>query len=80
MWQARLEGMAPEIDGRVLVTEIAVPNLPLESLPGRMVRLEITAAQEYDLVGRVTHVVDAPRDVTRPMPVRSPEPALRILA
>jgi ribosomal protein S12 methylthiotransferase len=80
VWQARLEGMAPEIDGRVLVTEIAVPNLPLESLPGRMVRLEITAAQEYDLVGRVTHVVDAPRDVTRPMPVRSPEPALRILA
>jgi len=80
LWQARLEGMAPEIDGRVLVNEIATPERSLESLTGRMARVEITAAQEYDLVGRVTGVLDAPREIARPAPGAAAQPALRILA
>jgi len=80
LWQARLDGMAPEIDGRVLVTEIEVPGAELTSLAGRMVRVEITAAQDYDLVGRVTALLDQPREAAQPAPGAAAEPALRILA
>jgi len=80
VWQARLEGMAPEIDGRILVTEIDAPGLPLESLPGSLVRVEITGAQDYDLVGRVAAVLDPPREPVRPAPADSSLPALRVLA
>ena len=84
IWQARLEGMAPEIDGRVLITEIAAPDASLESLAGRMVRVEITEAQEYDLVGRVTGILDAPPEFALTTPGATPgtrtDPALRILS
>jgi ribosomal protein S12 methylthiotransferase len=60
VWQARLEGMSPDIDGRVLITEIDAPEGELETLVGRMARLEITGAEDYDLIGRVTEVLDAP--------------------
>jgi ribosomal protein S12 methylthiotransferase len=68
VWEARLEGMAPDIDGKVYVTDIlgseaghsADTSLPQ---PGDLVRIEITEAHDYDLVGRVTDVV---RRVARP--------------
>jgi ribosomal protein S12 methylthiotransferase len=44
--QGRLEGQAPEVDGRVLINDG-------EAEPGRFVRVEITEAHPYDLVGRV---------------------------
>ncbi|MFZ3215524.1 MAG: 30S ribosomal protein S12 methylthiotransferase RimO [Candidatus Acidiferrales bacterium] len=54
VWEARLEGMAPEIDGKVYVTEFAgvddAADLPA---PGAMATIEITAAKHYDLIGRV---------------------------
>ena len=54
IWEARLEGMAPEIDGKIYVTEIAGVN-EAEELPppGTMATVEITGAQDYDLLGRV---------------------------
>jgi ribosomal protein S12 methylthiotransferase len=62
LWQARLEGMAPDIDGKVFVNDIMSSgggvflegDLPK---PGDLVRLEITEAHDYDLVGRVTEIV-----------------------
>lgn len=58
VWQARLEGMAPEIDGKVYVTDICGVNdasqLPP---PGTIARIEITEAHDYDLVGRATEIV-----------------------
>ncbi len=81
VWQARLEGMAADIGGKVYVTEIAAPEEDLASLAGRMVTVEITEAQAYDLVGRVVEVLDAPRPVppfARPPAVLAPAP-LRIL-
>jgi ribosomal protein S12 methylthiotransferase len=55
IWEARLEGMAPEIDGKVYVTEFAGVNdaagLPT---PGTMATIEITESKHYDLIGRVT--------------------------
>jgi ribosomal protein S12 methylthiotransferase len=54
VWEARLEGMAPEIDGRVYITEIlGVSNSAELPQRGTFATVEITDAQDYDLVGRV---------------------------
>ena len=50
LWQGRLETQAPDIDGCVLIND--VPD-DFEPLPGKMVDVLITEAQEYDLVGRI---------------------------
>jgi ribosomal protein S12 methylthiotransferase len=54
LWEARLEGMAPEIDGKVYISEIVglEDGGPLP-IPGTRATVEITRAMEYDLVGRV---------------------------
>ena len=50
LWQGRTEAQAPEIDGCVLIND--APE-GFEPAPGRFVNVEITEAQEYDLVGRI---------------------------
>jgi ribosomal protein S12 methylthiotransferase len=54
IWEARLEGMAPEIDGKVYVTEFEGVNDAAE-LPrqGTLATIEITESKDYDLIGRV---------------------------
>ena len=54
IWEARLEGMAPEIDGKVYVTEFEGVNDAAE-LPARgtLATIEITESKDYDLIGRV---------------------------
>ncbi|HEV2298974.1 MAG TPA: 30S ribosomal protein S12 methylthiotransferase RimO [Candidatus Acidoferrales bacterium] len=58
VWEARLQGMAPEIDGKIYITDVAgiseASELPP---PGSMARVEITEAQDYDLVGRATEIL-----------------------
>src|SRR6202162_1562235 len=53
VWEARLQGMAPDIDGKVYVTEFEGVNdaadLPAQ---GALATIEITAAKDYDLIGR----------------------------
>jgi ribosomal protein S12 methylthiotransferase len=53
IWEARLEGMAPEIDGKVYITEFEgvndAENLPQ---PGTMATAEITESNDYDLIAR----------------------------
>ncbi len=54
IWEARLEGMAPEIDGKVYVTEFEGVNDAADlPAPGTLATIEITDAKEYDLIGRV---------------------------
>ncbi len=48
--EARLAGQAPEIDGRVLVNDVPPGWTPRV---GEIVRVKITEAHAYDLVGRV---------------------------
>ena len=65
LWEARLEGMAPEIDGKVYVTEIAgVTEASEFPPPGTLARVEITAAQDYDLIARATELL--PRNAAAP--------------
>jgi ribosomal protein S12 methylthiotransferase len=54
VWEARLEGMAPEIDGKIYITEFAGVN-DFEQLPapGTLATIEVTATKDYDLIARV---------------------------
>jgi len=50
LWQARMETQAPDIDGCVLVNDVAegvVPSI------GDFLNVQITDAHEYDLLGRI---------------------------
>jgi ribosomal protein S12 methylthiotransferase len=50
LWQGRMETQAPDIDGCVLINDAPEGFAPS---PGDLVNVMITAAQQYDLVGRI---------------------------
>ncbi|MEK6283275.1 MAG: 30S ribosomal protein S12 methylthiotransferase RimO [Acidobacteriota bacterium] len=50
LWQGRMETQAPDIDGCVLINDVPEDFVPV---PGEMVNVLITEAQQYDLVGRI---------------------------
>src|ERR1700681_1427701 len=54
VWEARLEGMAADIDGKVYLTDIEVAGEIAET--GDVARVEITKADDYDLIGRVVEI------------------------
>jgi len=64
VWQARLETMAPEIDGKVYITDLSevgqtflpVPAKSTPPQPGQLATVEITEAHDYDLVARVVEL------------------------
>ena len=67
IWEARLEGMAPDIDGKVYVTEFEGVNDAADlPAPGTLATIEITEAKDYDLIGRVVEF-EAP-SFARPIP------------
>ena len=59
VWEARLEGMAPEIDGKLYLTDIELPGGEVAEA-GDVARVEITKADAYDLVGRVVEILPRP--------------------
>jgi ribosomal protein S12 methylthiotransferase len=83
VWEARLESMAPDIDGKLYLTDIEVASASSTSLisaePGDMVRVEITKTDAYDLIGRVVEIL--PRPAERPLqhiPAPPPQQLTRI--
>ena len=50
LWQGRMETQAPDIDGCVLINDAPEAFVPRA---GELVKVLITEAQEYDLVGRI---------------------------
>jgi ribosomal protein S12 methylthiotransferase len=62
VWEARLEGMAPDIDGKVYLTDIELPSGEV-AITGDVARVEITKIDAYDLIGRVVELM--PRPATR---------------
>src|SRR5713101_3531517 len=59
VWEARLEGMAPEIDGKLYLTDIELPG-GVVAEAGDIARVEITKTDAYDLVGRVAEILPPP--------------------
>jgi len=56
VWEARLEGMAPEIDGKLYLTDIELRGGEVAEA-GDVARVEITKTDAYDLVGRVVEIL-----------------------
>jgi ribosomal protein S12 methylthiotransferase len=64
VWEARLESMAPDIDGKLYLTDIEMPNGETAAT-GDVVKVEITKTDAYDLIGRVVEI--QAQTVVRPM-------------
>jgi ribosomal protein S12 methylthiotransferase len=88
VWEGRLQGMAPEIDGKVYLNDLDPPSGGRAARPGDIATVEISESHEYDLVGHVVEIQDA-LPVVRPLaasPAMSPVQristgaALRVLA
>jgi ribosomal protein S12 methylthiotransferase len=88
VWEARLQGMAPEIDGKVYLNDLEPVDGGRAAQAGDMALVEITESHEYDLVGRVVEIQEA-SPIARPLgtnpamaPVQkiSTGAALRVLA
>src|ERR1700728_3695853 len=75
VWEARLQGMAPDIDGKIYVTEFEGVNDAADlPAPGTLATIEITEAKDYSLIGRVTDFESprATREVSAPVPTLFP--------
>jgi ribosomal protein S12 methylthiotransferase len=59
VWEARLEGMAPDIDGKLYLTDIELPTGEAAT-SGDVARVEIAKADAYDLIGRVVEILPRP--------------------
>ncbi len=73
VWEARLEGMAPEIDGKLYLTDIELPSGEVAEA-GDVARVEITKADAYGLIGRVAEIL--PRRAERTIASITPIPAV----
>jgi ribosomal protein S12 methylthiotransferase len=71
VWEARLEGMAPDIDGKLYLTDIEVPD-GLIAVAGDVAQVEITKTDAYDLIGRVVEIQLRP--AVHPEPKTTPAP------
>jgi ribosomal protein S12 methylthiotransferase len=59
VWEARLEGMAPDIDGKLYLTDIELPSGETAKT-GDVARVEIIKSDAYDLIGRVVEILPPP--------------------
>jgi len=80
VWEARLQGMAPDIDGKLYLTDIELPDGQTAET-GDVARVEITKTDAYDLIGRVTEILPRPASRRAPhMPSGPPPEALTRIA
>jgi ribosomal protein S12 methylthiotransferase len=77
VWEARLQGMAPEIDGKLYLTDIELPDGSLADT-GDAVRVEITRTDAYDLIGKVVEILPRPAKRAAPHPPDAHERLHRI--
>jgi ribosomal protein S12 methylthiotransferase len=63
VWEARLETMAPDIDGKLYLTDIELPSGEVAAT-GDAVKVQIAKTDAYDLVGHVVEIL--PRPAGRP--------------
>jgi ribosomal protein S12 methylthiotransferase len=59
VWEARLESMAPDIDGKLYLTDIELPSGEVAE-SGDVVKVKITRTDAYDLIGRVVEIQSRP--------------------
>jgi ribosomal protein S12 methylthiotransferase len=59
VWEARLECMAPDIDGKLYLTDIELPTGEIAT-SSDVVQVEIAKTDAYDLIGRVVAIQSRP--------------------
>jgi ribosomal protein S12 methylthiotransferase len=59
VWEARLEGMAPDIDGKLYLTDIESRSGEVAQA-GDVARVQITRTDAYDLIGCVVEILPRP--------------------
>jgi ribosomal protein S12 methylthiotransferase len=72
VWEARLEGMAPDIDGKLYLNDIEIAGTTISARTGDVITAEITETHEYDMVGRVVEILDVPRPAVAHIPATAP--------
>ncbi len=76
VWEARLESMAPDIDGKLYLTDIELPSGEVAS-SGDFARVEITKTDAYDVIGRVVEIFPRPpARLMPPVPIAPPAETL----
>jgi ribosomal protein S12 methylthiotransferase len=73
VWEARLQGMAPDIDGKLYLTDIELPD-GRATETGDVARVEITKTDAYDLIGRVTEILPTTASRRAPSTPSGPPP------
>ena len=71
VWEARIEGMAPDIDGKLYLTDIELPSGEV-AIAGDVAQVEIEKTDAYDLIGRVVEI--------RPRPAAGPVVSVQTVA
>jgi ribosomal protein S12 methylthiotransferase len=71
VWEARLEGMAPDIDGKLYLTDIETANGAVAET-GDFARVQITKTDAYDLIGRIVEIVPRKRRLEEDAAMASP--------
>src|ERR1700757_1997554 len=69
VWEARIQGMAPEIDGKLYLTDIELPDGRFADT-GDVARVQVTKTDAYDLIGRVVEIL--PRSEKRALVSQPP--------
>ncbi|MGB8322776.1 MAG: 30S ribosomal protein S12 methylthiotransferase RimO [Candidatus Acidiferrum sp.] len=77
VWEARLESMAPDIDGKLYLTDIELPSGQIAAM-GDIVEVEITKTDAYDLIGRVTEIRTPAAFAQQPMANIPPPPVEKL--
>jgi ribosomal protein S12 methylthiotransferase len=77
IWEARHEGMAPEIDGKIYITDFEGVNDAADlPAPGTLATVEITESNDYDLIARAVEFSAPPTAaIAASGPVRIASPA-----
>jgi hypothetical protein len=70
--------MAPEIDGKLYLTDIELPDGSLADT-GDAVRVEIIKTDAYDLIGKVVEILPRPTRRSLPASQQPPPPARETL-
>ena len=65
VWEARIEGMAPDIDGKFYLTDIELPGGEIAAA-GDVAQVQVDKTDAYDLIGRVVEI--RRRATVRPAP------------
>jgi ribosomal protein S12 methylthiotransferase len=77
VWEARLESMAPDIDGKLYLTDIELPSGQIAAM-GDIVQVEIIKTDAYDLIGRVTEIRTPAALAQQPMANVPPPPVEKL--